>query len=154
MYEELKFLHVLAIVLLGGTALVDTLAGMMMPRVASVAELRGITRISRVNQFIGIATLILVPVFGYATATDGDLELGSGWLLFGQILFWVMAAITIVIMTPGALRIAKTAQGLADGPVPEDVSKQLNNPIFPVLGILLWVFYVIVIYLMVAKPDL
>jgi uncharacterized membrane protein len=153
-YEELKVLHVLAVVLLGGTITVDTLAGVLMPRARSMAELRAFARMSRTNQYLGWASILLVPLFGYGAAADADLELGSGWLLWGQVLFWVAVVISQAVLTPGALRLARKAESLPDGPISDEVMRELRNPVFPALGGLLTIFFVVIVYLMVAKPDL
>jgi uncharacterized membrane protein len=154
MYEELKFLHVMAVILLGGTVVVDTLTGVTLPRLTSVAELRAVTGISRINQFLGWTAVVLIPIFGYATAADGELSVDEGWLLFGQVLFYIAVVISLLVLTPGALRLAGRAAALPDGPIPDDVMAEMKNPIFPALGTLLTVFFVVIVYMMVAKPNL
>jgi uncharacterized membrane protein len=154
MYEELKFLHVLAVIFLGGTVLVDALGGILMPRCNTVAELRAMTRLSRVNQFLGIAAAVLVPVFGYLTANDGSWALDTGWLVVGQVLFWLSVVIGLGYLMPGALRLRSKVADLPDGPIPEEVRAQMENPVFPLLGILLTIFFVTIVYMMVVKPNL
>ncbi len=154
MYEVLKTLHVLAVIFLGGTVLIDALSGPMMARMQSVAELRAITRFSRLNQFLGVAAAVLVPVFGYLTANELGLPLDLGWLFVAQVLFWASFAVGLLLLMPGALRLAREVEALPDGPVPEEVRASMRKPIFPVLGITLTVFFVSIVYLMVAKPDL
>jgi uncharacterized membrane protein len=153
MYETLKFLHIIAVVLLGGTALVDTLTGTMMPRAQTVVELRTLTRISRTNQFIAIASVVAIPVFGYLTAGEIDVALDTSWLLIAQVLFWIAVALGTLYLTPAALRLARKVEALTDGPVPEEIAKETRNPLFPVLGFTFTVFFVVIVYLMVAKPD-
>jgi uncharacterized membrane protein len=154
MYEELKTLHVLAVIFLGGTVLVDTLNGILMPRMSTVAELRVITRLSRINQYLGLTAAALVPLFGYLTANELDLSLGTGWLVVGQTLFWLAVVIGVGYLMPGALRLSRRVRELPDGPIPDDVRAEMRNPVFPVLGVLLTVFFVVIVYMMVAKPAL
>jgi uncharacterized membrane protein len=153
-YEELKTLHVLAVIFLGGTIVVDSLTGMTMPRLATVGELRAITRLSRINQYLGLTAAALVPIFGYLTANDGSWSLGTGWLVVGQALFWMSVAVGIFVLMPGALRLAKRTADLPDGPIPDDVKAEMARPIFPALGILLTIAFVVIVYMMVAKPML
>ncbi|HWO72923.1 MAG TPA: DUF2269 family protein [Dehalococcoidia bacterium] len=153
MHDALVTLHVLGAVFLGGTILVDTLTGIQMPRVTTVGELRGLTRLSKVNQYLGVAAAALVALFGYWTAADADTDLDITWLLVAQIVFWVSIAAAVLVLTRAALSLASRVEQLPDGPLPADVSTELNKPLYPVLGTLLAAAYVFVVYLMVAKPD-
>ena len=140
----------LAVIFLGGTVLVDALTGAMMPRAASAGELRGITRISRVNQYLGLSAAILIPIFGYATVNELDLSLDTGWLLIGQVLFWIAFVVAVTILMLGAFKMAKRASQLPDGPIPDDVMAELKKPLFPALGGLLTIFFVVIVCMMVA----
>jgi uncharacterized membrane protein len=153
-YLELKTLHVLAVIFLGGTIIVDALTGMTMPRLQTVAELRAITRLSRINQYLGITAAALVPIFGYLTANELSLSLTTGWVLVGQVLFYSAVGVGVFVLMPGALKTARRAAELPDGPIPEDVRKQMERPIFPVLGVVLTAVFVTIVYMMVAKPSL
>jgi uncharacterized membrane protein len=153
MYETLKFLHIMAVILFGGTALVDGVTGPMMARAKSVVELRTLTRISRLNQFLAIVFVLSIPVFGYLTASELDIALDTTWLLVSQVLFWIAVLVGFGYLAPAALRLARKVESLPDGPIPDDVARETQNPLFPVLGFTLTVFFVVIVYLMVAKPE-
>jgi uncharacterized membrane protein len=153
MHEVLKLFHILAVILLGGAILVDTLTGIVLPRLKLAAELRALTRVMRVNQYIGVVAIILIPVFGYALAAEDETSLGTTWLLVSQVLFWAAVVASWTVLVPGSLRIARRAEALPDGPIPDEVMKELRNPIFPALGSLLTLFFVFILYLMVVQPG-
>jgi uncharacterized membrane protein len=130
------------------------MAGIMMPRATSMTELRTLARVSRNNQIVNWVAVIAIPIFGYASAGDRDLALDTSWLLWGQVLFWIAVVVSLVVMTPGSLRLAKKTAELPDGPIPDEVMQEVRSPIFPALGAFLTILFVIIVYLMVAKPDL
>jgi uncharacterized membrane protein len=153
MYDALKTLHVLAVIFLGGTILVDALTGPLMGQAKTMAELRAYTRLSKINQYLGILALLLVPIFGYLTANEISIDLDITWLLLSQVLFWAAFIIGILFLNRGAFKLANRVETLPDGPIPPEIQAELRNPIFPALGGLLSIGFVFIVYLMVAKPD-
>jgi uncharacterized membrane protein len=70
------------------------------------------------------------------------------------VLFWAAVAVGIGLLMPGALKTARRAAELPDGPIPDHLRREMERPIFPALGMLLTVAFVVIVYMMVAKPDL
>lgn len=152
MYEVLKMLHVFAVILLGGTILLNTLIGRVLPRVTQVAELRPLTQVMRTNLYLDIVALLTIPLFGYATAGDGGLSLSTTWLLVSQVLFWVAVAVVLAVLIPGSWRLTNRVKSLPDGPLPEDLIEELKNPLPAIVGGVLTLFFLFIVYLMVVKP--
>lgn len=153
MYDVLKMFHILAVKLLGGTILVDTLTGIMLPRFSVAAELKAVARIMRVNAYLGVGAGVFVAIFGYGTAAELGISLTTTWLLIGQVLFWIALVASYAVLVPGSLRITRKAQALADGPIPDEIMAEMRNPVFPALGSLLTLFFIFIVYLMVVKPG-
>jgi uncharacterized membrane protein len=149
-----KTLHVLSVALLAGGITVETLIGPMLARATSTQELKTLTRLSRVTElFVVLPAAVLIPAFGYATAGKDNIDLGRTWILIAQVLFFIAAAISIAYLARASLRLEARVRGLPDGPIPEEVAKDLKNPLPAILGALLTVVFIFIVYLMVAQPN-
>lgn len=154
LYRIFKTLHVLAVALLAGGITVETLLGPLIAKAPDGKTLKVYTGLSRrAEMFVILPAIALIPIFGYAAATRVHLDLGTNWLLLGQIFFWAAAAIGVGYLARGAFALDKAARSLPDGELTPDFSKRLKSPLPPIAGALLTVFFVFIVYLMVAKPG-
>ena len=153
-YRLYKTLHMLAVILLGGGIIVESLIGPMLPRAQSVAALKTLARVGRSTElFCTLPSLLLIPGFGYATAARADIDLATTWLLIAQIVFWIAALISVFFLSLAMLRLHRRVEALPDSAeIPADVREMVDNPVPAILGGLLAIAYVFLVYLMVAKP--
>lgn len=155
MYNTLKSLHVLAVTLLAAGIGVESILGPIMGRTTNMRDLKLLATISRnAEMFALIPGVILIPIFGYATVAKGSWELSSTWLIIGQVLFWTAAAIGMGFLARASLDLHSRVKDMPDGPIPEDLEKQLRSPLFPIAGAALTIMFVAIVVDMVTKPGL
>jgi uncharacterized membrane protein len=153
-YRLFKTLHVISVVLLGGGVVLEALAGALIARVRSVQEVRALAWMIYISEnYLSIAAAIGIVVFGYLTADRLNLNLGTTWVLLGQILFYAIVVLAIAILRPAANELHRLAQNEPDGPVTAAISAQLKKPQAQIVGIATSIIFVFIIYLMVSKPD-
>jgi uncharacterized membrane protein len=153
LYRLFKTLHVISIVILGGGFVMEALAGILVSRAKTVLEVRAYAHLIYISEnYVSLIAALAIVVFGYLTANFGDLDLGSTWLLLGQILFYAIAVLAIVFLRPAANQLHQLAQTSPDGPVTQELSAQLQKPVAAIVGAVTSVMFAFVIYLMVVKP--
>ena len=153
-YRLFKTLHVLAVVALGGGFVLEGIAGPLVARARSVQEVRAYARLIYISEsFLSIPAAIATAVFGYATADRAGYSLSMTWLTLGQVLFYGIVILAIVFLRPAANRLYHLAQAAPDGPVGPELGDQIKKPLAAIVGMVTSVAFVVVIYLMVAKPD-
>jgi uncharacterized membrane protein len=154
LYRLFKTLHVLAVIGLGGSIIVESMIGPMLARATSMAQVKTLARLMRSSEMIvGIPSTLLVPVFGYATASFADIPLDQTWLLIAQILYWIAAVVGLGYLSRAALELDKQVRDLPDGPVPAAIQAAMSDPKPAALGGVLTLFFLIIVYLMVARPG-
>jgi uncharacterized membrane protein len=152
-YRLYKTLHVLSVALLAGGITIETVIGPLLPRAGSVQELRAYTRVMKIAEnFIILPATLLVIGFGYATASRLNIDLDVTWLLFGQILTYAAAIISLAYLRTAALRADRMARAAPDGPVPEELVRETKNPGPAIVGTLMLIIFIFIVYLMVAQP--
>ena len=153
-YRLFKTLHVLAVAMLAGGITIEMVLGPIMPKVSTVGELRVLSRImATAENFIIIPAAVLLIIFGYLTADRAGYDLGDTWLLLGQILTYAALAASMLVLRSAAVRLEKAVQAAPEGPVTEELRREVSNPLPAIVGTSLTVIFVIIVYLMVAKPG-
>ncbi len=149
-----KLLHVLAVILLGSGVVIEGIVGPMMPRAKSVSELRVLARISKLTElFIFIPAFLLIPAFGYATGSKENIDYSMTWISIAQGLFYIAVLMTLAIELPASFRLNKALAAAPEGPLTPELTRQVNNKLPAVVGMLLSLFFVFIVYLMVVKPG-
>jgi len=148
-----KTLHVIAVVLLGSGFVLEAICGIMVARATQVAEVRVYARLMALSEnVLSPIAAVAIAVFGYAAAERFGYPLDLTWLALGQVLFYLIAILAIIILRPAANELNRLAQNAPDGPVTQDIAVRLRKPLPSIIGPLTSVAFVFVIYLMVAKP--
>jgi uncharacterized membrane protein len=153
MYEVLKAVHVLGVVILVGnvtiTAYWKVLADLSRdPKVIAHAQ-RGVTIADFIFTLAGIA-LIMIGGYG-AVYVRGMSVVEPAWIVLGQILFAISGLIWLGILVPLQIRQARAARGFADGSaIPAAYLKDSRS--WLVWGIVATVPLVAALYVMVVKP--
>lgn len=153
MYEVLKFLHVLGVIILVGnvtiTAFWKVFADMSrVPSVIAHAQ-DGVIFADWIFTLTGIV-LILVGGFG-AAYVAGMPMFGLSWLVVGEILFAVSGLIWIGILIPLQIRQARAARAFRDGgQIPDGYWRDARA--WLVWGVIATVPLVAAIYVMIVKP--
>jgi len=154
LYRLFKTLHVLAVIVLGGGAIMEGLIGPILAKSRSVQELRAYALLIYISEnYLSIAAAVFIVIFGYATADRIGYDLGTTWLLLGQILFYIIVAIALTVLRPAASRLYRLVKDAPDGPVPQEIVEELQKPLPAIAGAATGILFVIIVYLMVAKPD-
>jgi uncharacterized membrane protein len=153
LYRVFKTLHVIAAIVLGGGFVMEALAGPLVARARTVAEVRVYAGLMRISEnILSPAAALAILVFGFATADRSGIDMSTTWLVLGIIGFFVIAALAIAVLRPAANRLYRLAQAAPDGPVTPEIADQLKNRLPMITGMVTSVLFVFIIYLMVAKP--
>lgn len=153
MYDALKALHVIGVVLLVGNVTITAYWKVMAdrtgdPKIVAHAQ-RGVNGADWVFTLAGIALLM---IGGYGAAWVKGLPLfNSIWLVGGQILFAVSGLMWLAILVPLQIRQGRAARDFFDRDrIPPDYLRDAQR--WLVWGIIATVPLVIATVLMVMKP--
>jgi uncharacterized membrane protein len=153
-YRLTKTLHVIAVVILGGGGIMESVIGPIVAKAPSVQEVRAYARLLYISEnYLSIPAAIAIAVFGYITADRAGYDLDTTWLLLGQVLFYVIVALGLGILRPAAGRLYRLAKDAPDGPVTPELVEQLQKPLPVIAGAATGILFIAIIYLMVARPD-
>ncbi len=153
LYRLFKTLHVISVVLLGGGFVLEGICGPLVARARTMGEVRAYAKLIYISEnFLSFPAALGIAIFGYLTADRADFDLDLTWLLLGQVLFYVIAALAIAFLRPAANRLYTLANAAPDGPVTPEVAAQLKKPVAAIVGAVTSVMFAFVIYLMVSKP--
>jgi uncharacterized membrane protein len=153
LYRLFKTLHVIAVVLLGGAIVVESLSGPLVARARTVQEIRVYARLMYISEnYISIPAAIAIAIFGYATADRAGIDLDITWLALSQILFYAVVVLALVVLRPASTKLQRMAQAAPDGPVTPELSAQLKEPLPAIIGSLASMIFMFIVYLMVSKP--
>lgn len=153
-YRLFKTLHVMAVVVLGGGAIMESIVGPIVAKARSVQDVRAYALLLYISEnYLSIPAAIAIAVFGYLTADRLDIALDTTWLLLGQLLFYAIVVIALAVLRPAANRLYRLANEAPDGPVTPEIVAQLQQPLPAIAGAVTGLMFFAIIYLMVAKPD-
>ncbi|NJO53953.1 MAG: DUF2269 family protein [Bacteroidales bacterium] len=154
LFEVLKTLHIVGVVLLVGNVTITAFWKAFADRTGNPAVIAFGQRLVTITDFVFTAAgIVLVYVGGVGAAlTLGLHPFEPGWLLWGQILFLSSGAIWVLILIPAQIRLARAARAFADGgPIPESYWRDNRRWLF--WGIIACVPLFVAIWVMVAKPQ-
>jgi uncharacterized membrane protein len=144
----------MAVVVLGGGAIMESIVGPIVAKARSVQDVRAYALLLYISEnYLSIPAAIAIAVFGYLTADRLDIALDTTWLLLGQLLFYAIVLIALAVLRPAAKRLYRLANEAPDGPVTPEIVAQLQQPLPAIAGAATGILFFVIIYLMVAKPD-
>jgi uncharacterized membrane protein len=144
----------MAVVVLGGGAIMESIVGPIVAKARSVQDVRAYALLLYISEnYLSIPAAIAIAVFGYLTADRLDIALDTTWLLLGQLLFYAIVVIALAVLRPAANRLYRLANEAPDGPVTPEIIAQLQQPLPAIAGAATGILFFVIIYLMVAKPD-
>jgi uncharacterized membrane protein len=153
LYRLFKTLHVISVVVLGGGFVLEALCGMMVARARTVQEVRAYARLMAFSEnILSPVAAVALAIFGYLTADRIGFPLDLTWLALGQLMFYAIVILAIVILRPAANELKRLAEAAPDGPVTGEINARLKKPLPTIVGPLTSVAFAFVIYLMVSKP--
>ena len=154
LYRLFKTLHVIAIVILGAGGVMEGIVGPIVAKSKTVQEARAYARLLYISEhYLSIPAAIAIAVFGYATADRIGFDLDTTWLLLGQILFYVIVAIGLGILRPASAKLYRMTTAAPDGPITPEIVAQLKQPLPAIAGSATGLLFILIVYLMVAKPN-
>jgi uncharacterized membrane protein len=132
----------------------EGIVGPIVANSKTVQEARAYARLLYISEnFLSIPAAIAIAVFGYATADRIGIDLDTTWLVLAQILFYVIVAIGLGILRPAANKLYRMTMDAPDGPITPEIVAQLKKPLPAIAGSSTGLMFLIIIYLMVAKPN-
>jgi uncharacterized membrane protein len=153
LYRLFKTLHVLSVTVLVGAALMEGLIGPIVAKSRTVQEVRAYAKLLCISEnYLSIPAAVAIAVFGYLTADRHGYDLQETWLALGQGLFYVIVVIALLVLRPAANTLYRLAKQAPDGPVTPEIVAELKKPLPAIAGAATGVMFVVIVYLMVAKP--
>lgn len=150
-----KTIHIIAAIILGGGFVLEALAGPLVARAQTVGEVRAYARMMHISEtYLSPPAALILLGMGYATASRAKYDLSDTWLIAGQVLFYAIAALAILILRPAAAKLNRLAQAAPDGPVTQELRDQMAGPLPKIVGPVVTIMFIAAIYLMVFKPGL
>lgn len=154
MYEALKALHLLGVILLVGNVTVSAVWKVFADRTGNGKLARFAQQMITLTDWtITLAGILLITGAGYGMAHIRQMPLfDPNWLLLGQILFAISGSIWLVILIPAQIRLARQAKSLGDN---EDLPSAFrrDSRLWLFWGVLATVPLIAAIYVMIAKPT-
>ncbi len=128
-YGILKFIHLLGMVLLLGNVTVTSVWKLFADRTRDPGTIAFAQRmVTGTDWSLTLAGIALIMVGGYGMALYANLPLlESGWLLYGQLAFFLSGAIWLGILLPIQMRQAAFARAFAHDQVVPKVYWQLSR---------------------------
>ena len=152
MYDVLKLLHVLGVVVLVGNVTITAFWKVfsdLTGRVEVIAHAtRGVIVADWIFTLLGIA-LVMLGGFG-AAAVGGLPAFGTGWLVAGEVLFVLSGLIWIGILVPLQIKQDRAVRGLRSGDaIPEAYWR--HGRLWLIWGVIATFPLIAAVYVMIAK---
>jgi hypothetical protein len=124
-----EFFHIVGVFGIAGAAISFWIEMSWMRRTKTVQELRPLASMAVWSDRMFPVAIILVILAGIYMVEDGDIGWGTGWMNTSLIALIIMGAGGGMLMTPRVGRIRAAADEAPDGPVPDGIREQINDPI-------------------------
>ncbi len=154
LYDVLKFLHVLGVVMLVGNVTVTAVWKVFADRTGDARVIAfGQRLVTLTDWSLTLGGILLIAIGGFGAAlVTGINPFGARWLVEGQALFVLSGLMWTMILIPTQIRQARQARAFVDGgEIPAQYRRDALRWIvwgiiatFPLLG---------AIWLMIAKPG-
>lgn len=153
LYRLFKTLHVVGVLIMGGAGVMEGLIGGILNRPSSVQEVRAYARLMYISQnFLSMPAALAIAISGYLTADRFGYDFNETWLVLGQVLFYTIVAIALLILRPAANELYRLTKDAPDGPVTPEILARLQKPLPAIFGMTTGLMFIALIYLMVARP--
>ena len=153
-YEVYLFFHLLGVFLLLAAAGLSTGTGIAVARVTKAGQVVTLVKLMRASElYVTSAGTILAVIFGILLVDETIYEISEGWISASFTLIVVVLAVDHGFLMPRAKKALRMAESLGDGPVSEELSTHLNNPVTIAAGALLDISFLVFLWLMIAKPG-
>ncbi len=153
MYEALKFLHLLGVVLLLGNVTITAFWKVFADRTKDARLVAHAQHGVTVSDWLfTVSGIVLLIGGGYGMALITGLDLfGSAWLVWGQILLVASGLIWLIVLVPTQIRQARQVRDFdLDQPIPERYRRDSRKWI--VWGVIATMPLVVAIAVMIVKP--
>ncbi len=152
--EVYLFGHLLGVFLLLGAAGLSTGTGIAVGRASSARVVLALLNLMRFSElFVTSAGTVLTVIFGLLLVDKGGYSMGDPWISAALTLIIVVLAIDHGFLMPRNKKARQMAAALGDGPVSQELSTHLNNPMTVAAGVLLDISFLVFLWLMIAKPG-
>jgi uncharacterized membrane protein len=152
-YEFLKALHLLGVLFLVGNVTVTSVWKVFADRTHNAVIVAFAQRMVTLTDLsFTLAGIVFTIVGGYGMVVAAELDpFGTGWLVWGQLLFVVSGILWAAVLVPIQVRQARAARSFVAGaPVPDAYRRDARGWIF--WGIIATVPLVAAAWVMVVKP--
>ena len=153
-YEVYLFGHLLGVFLLLAAAGLSTGTGIAVARVTKASQVVTLVKLMRASElYVTSAGTILAVLFGILLVDEAGHSMGDAWISASFTLIIVVLAVDHGFLMPRAKKALRMAEALGDGPVSQELSTHLNNPVTIAAGAILDVSFLVFLWLMIAKPG-
>ncbi len=153
LYSILKFLHVAGVILLLGNVTITAYWKVFADRTNEPNVVAHAQRSVIVADWLfTLPDIALILAGGYGMVLAGGIDpIGTPWLMWSQILFFVSGLVWLAILVPAQIRQARMARTFAAGTeIPPGYWR--DSRLWLIWGIIATVPLVGAIYLMIAQP--
>lgn len=153
LYLTFKFIHLLGVVILVGNVTVTAVWKVFADRSGDPRVIAfGQHLVTLTDWSLTLGGILLIAIGGFGSALAADINpFGSGWLIWGQVLFVLSGLIWLFILIPAQIRQARQAREFAHGgEVPETYKRDAR--LWIVWGIIATLPLLGATWVMVLKP--
>lgn len=155
LYQILKFLHVLGVVLLVGNVTVTAVWKVFADRTRDPRVIAfGQRLVTQTDWWFTVGGIVLIFVGGFGAAgVIGMNPIGLPWLVWGEVLFVVSGALWVFVLIPVQIRQSHQAREFANGgEIPESYMRDARR--WLIWGIIATLPLVGAIWVMILKLSL
>ena len=152
MYDALKLLHILGVILLIGNVTIAAFWKVMADRTGDPKLISHAMRnVITADWLFTLSAIAMVLIGGYGMAHVGQYDIFQrNWLGYGQLLFLFSGLIWVAVLLPCQTRLARIARGLPEqGEIPPDFFRLSRA--WLVWGIVATIPRILASFLMVVK---
>ena len=152
-YTIVLFLHVIGAIgyFVGMGTWLFVLAALR--RAQRVEQVRALTNIAgRVGPLFGISVLLILATGLYMAITAWGFQ--TGWIPVALISLILIAPLGTAFIEPRRRSIARLAQEVPDGPLPQALEKRIHDPILGTALVTVTILLLGIVFLMTNKPSL
>lgn len=153
-YEWLLIGHLLGVFIILMAAGVGGGTQMAVGRAKSANGVVALLELQRTSDMIlfSIGGVIAV-VFGSLLVDEAGFEFADAWVSAAYVIVFAMFGVIHGLMAPRARRALEYARELGNGPVDEELTRRLSDPMLNVGGGILTLGLLVLLFLMVVKPG-
>jgi uncharacterized membrane protein len=152
-WEVAIFIHIIGVFAMAGGATMFFVLFAMMRRASTAQEVRGLAALAAIVEKAFPAAAVVLLLSGGYIVSDRDLDWSSGWINMSALALILATAIGVLVNGRKTSAVRAAAEAAPDGPVSEDLSAVIEDPVlFGAVNALMLVV-VAILWNMTTKPG-